>query len=124
MDTMLPGKIQGMAPSEWAALVDKARTFLVGIAAERRTTTYAAMMDALGTDRFKLNYVLGDVTKNEMDAGRPALSALVLYVDKVKPGGGFTAWCQNNGWLAKDATDKEAYYYWLDQIVQCWTRWS
>jgi hypothetical protein len=124
VEAALPHNRQGMSPDEWQALVERCRTFLIGIASQRRTTTYAELMEALGVNRFKLNWVLGDVTKIEKEAGRPGLSALVLYANEPKPGGGFAAWCQENGWLDEDADDEAKYIFWLKEMHASWTRWS
>lgn len=124
MDTALPQMIRGYTPDEWDKLIDRARTYLIGVARERRTTTYKDMMEFLHVDRFTIAFVLGEVAKREKEAGRPSLSALVLYIDKAEPGDGFTDWSQQSGWLAPDASDEEAYVYWLKEMHRCWVRWT
>ena len=124
MDTALPYTVQGMSPDEWQQLVAACQTYLVGIATKRSTTTYRDVMASLGIDRFKIAHVLGEVTRQEKEAGRPSLSALVLYADKAEPGPGFAQWSKQNGWLSKDASDEESYVYWLKEVHNCWVRWG
>lgn len=124
MDTALPQKVHGMAPDEFDKLVTRCRTFLVGIARERRTTTYKDVMEFLHIDRFKIPYVLGEVSRREKEAGRPCLSALVLYVDKAEPGPGFEGMAKDEGWLPAEAGDDESYVFWLKELHASWVRWA
>lgn len=124
MDTTLPRKIHGMTPDEFEMLVDRCRTFLIGVAAERRTTTYKDVMAFLGVDRFKIPYILGAVSEREKAEGRPALSSLVFYVDKPEAGSGFTDLAKDVGWLPEGASDEGAYVFWLKELHSSWVRWG
>ena len=124
MDTALPQTIRGYAADEWNKLIDRARTYLAGVAQERRTTTYKDLQEFLSVDRFTIAYVLGEVTKREKDDGRPSLSALVLYADRPIAGDGFTDWSKRNEWLSPSADDEESYVYWLKEMHACWVRWG
>lgn len=124
MEAALPQKYHGMAPEEFTKLVDRCRTYLIGVARERRTATYKEVMDFLHVDRFKIPYILGDVTRIEKEEGRPSLSALVLYADRPEPGPGFAAWSKDQLWLNPDASDEDSYVYWLKEMHASWVRWA
>jgi hypothetical protein len=82
--------------ADWQALKDEMRAILIGTARQCATITYSELASLIQTahihHRAPLFYrLLSDVDRDETDAGRPSLAALVVRKDSGIPGGGFYA---------------------------------
>ncbi|MCK6565123.1 MAG: hypothetical protein L6Q80_10280 [Dehalococcoidia bacterium] len=79
---------------------------LRGVAAHRRTITYAEVAEPLGLDmgwppdRDALAGILGDISAHEHRNGRPLLTAVVVLAESGFPGGGFFDLARATGHMA------------------------
>lgn len=103
----------GYTPEAWERAKSEIRELLIQVArgaTPTRTVTYhevAQSVQAIELDPRdpKLNALLGDISKEEAQAGRGMLSALVVTADSGRPGEGFFEWAEELGLTAEDPED-------------------
>ncbi len=80
-----------LMPHELREYSEKARPILVGIAKRRTLITYDSLMYKLscGPGREYSGEVVRKISEEELEAGRPKLSAVVVRGDTKMVGGGF-----------------------------------
>lgn len=107
----------GLSEGEWEQAKGELRTAILSAARDRRMTWYsevAPVVTVTHVEAFSplLNHLLGAIFRDEHEAGRPALTAIVTHKDGDKePGPGFYEMAQSLG-IRFD----EPYVYWSTQV--------
>jgi len=97
------------------------------VARNRDRTTYgeiaplAGLDMSLQRDRTEIGHILGDISRNEHEQGRPLLSAIVTLKDRRSPGKGFFTLARELG-LMKPGQDEEAY--WSEEVNKVFQTWA
>ena len=84
------------------------------VARQQKTTHYEDIAPMLGlkmgdpADRVRIGQILGEISKQEHDAGRPMLSAVVTRKGDERPGPGFFDLAQELGLVG--AMDSETFF--------------
>ena len=119
----MPGKC-GFTESQWNSGVAEAREILRQRAALRRTITYSELANELhsvtiGYHEPAMDYLLGDVSTDEFEGGRPLLSVIVVhkYRDQ-EPGNGFYELAEA---LDFDISDRQAF--WVAELNRVFDYW-
>jgi len=101
---------------------------LVNAARFRGTVTYQELAHMVGLPLVgshmgrRLGNILGTISQNEVEHGRPMLSALAVKVSGIA-GDGFFAFAGDMGLLHSDeSADQETF--WEDQKRQCYEIWQ
>lgn len=104
------------------ALMDKLRA----TARARTVTHYSDVAPLLGIDigdeyfGVRVGHVLDAVNRQEFDAGRPLLSAVVVSKDTSRPGTGYYG-CAKALRRYSDKSDEEAWYRELQRVHDYWS---
>src|SRR5437764_1078102 len=82
----------GLTDEQWEAAKRELREAILRAAWERRMTSYgeiAMSVSVVPLEPFSalMNYLLGDISREEHEAGRPALTAIVTHKDGDKEPG-------------------------------------
>jgi len=95
------------------------------VARQQKTTHYKDIAPILGlkmgdpADRVRIGQILGDISKQEHDAGKPMLSAVVTHKEDERPGPGFFELAQKLGLVG--AMDSETFFiHELKRVHQYW----
>jgi len=97
------------------------------VAKNHQTTTYGEIAPlggldmSLQRDRTEIGRILGEISKNEHEQGRPLLSAIVLRKGGESPGKGFFTLAQELG-LMKPQQDKQAF--WCQEVEKVFQTWA
>ena len=84
-------------------MYDELYEMLREVAGRQKTTHYEDIAPMLGlkmgdpADRVRIGQILGEISKQEHDAGRPMLSAVVTHKGDERPGPGFFELAQELG---------------------------
>ncbi len=109
----------GLSDGEWEQAKRELREAIVAAARERRITHYGEIAPAvtvIHVEAFSsiMNRLLGEIMREEYEAGRPALTAIVTRQDgDQEPGPGFYALARSLG-IPFD----KPYVYWSSQVQQ------
>jgi hypothetical protein len=109
----------GLTDAEWQTAIAELRAAILKAAADRRMTSYgeiAPQVTVVHVDAFSplMNHLLGAIFREEHEAGRPALTALVTHKHGDKePGPGFYDMARELG-ISFD----EPYVYWSTQVQE------
>lgn len=116
----------GRPPEQWAKAKQEIRDILITKARERAMIPYSElvdMVDSVQLDAFgpPLSSMLGQLSLEEHELGRPLLSVLVVHkLGDMKPGVGFFELAQQLGRQTSD-TDK-AWITEVQKVFQYWNR--
>jgi len=112
-------------PDKWSAAKEEARQVLVDRARHRSIITYTELVGLIRSVDFKphdvrLFALLGQLSVDEHDAGRPLLSVLVIHKSgDYQPGSGFFELAQA---LGRKTNDLESA--WIQELKKVHTYWS
>jgi hypothetical protein len=113
-------------PQVWAKAKDEVRLILVERAKRRQMIPYSELVGLVGSVQFtphdqRLFALLGQVSVEESEQGRPLLSVLVVHkTGDMKPGPGFFEMAKALGRDTKDA-DK-AWIVETQKVFQYWNK--
>ncbi len=101
-------------------------SIMINVAQHHGFATYQEIAQAIGLP-LKGNYmgnvlgeILGLISKNEIEQGRPMMSAIVIGVTS-KPGKGFYDWARDLG-LLKEGDDRNAF--WQKECEKIYKTWK
>ena len=101
---------------------------LVRAARHRGTVTYQELAHVVGLPLSgnymgsRIGDILGTISENEVNQGRPMLSAIAVGVNG-KAGGGFFSWARELGLIDNDNSEDEQDF-WEDQVQQIYDLWK
>jgi hypothetical protein len=107
----------GLSEEEWTQAKQELLAAIMTAARERRMTCYSEVAPAVTVTQVEafspiLNHLLGAIFRDEHEAGRPALTAIVTHKDGDKePGPGFYDMARSLG-----IRFQEPYVYWSTQV--------
>jgi len=99
---------------------------LINAARHQGFATYQEIAQAVGLPTagsymgLKIGELLGEISKNERDQGRPMLSAIAVGVSG-KPGPGFIPWALNLG-VFHEGDDEEVF--WKNECRKIYDEWK
>jgi len=104
---------------------------LVRVARDRRveTTTYGQLAPLAQlhldnpADRRRLSEILGQISSYEHSQGHPMLSAVVIYVDKNRPGDGFFTLAQELGLYGGSNHEESKIDFWIAELKRVHDFW-
>ena len=106
-------------------MYDKLCEKLREVARQQSTTHYEDIAPMLGlmmgdpADRVRIGQILGEISKQEHDAGRPMLSAVVTHKGDERPGLGFFELAQELGLVG--TMDSETFFiHELKRVHRYW----
>jgi hypothetical protein len=67
--------------------------------------------------------ILGEISEDEVNQGRPMLSAVVVSVNSHLPGKGFYGLAQALGLLDNDCGDEEKLRFWRSHLEEVYREW-
>mgnify|MGYP000338945803 CR=1 FL=1 len=68
--------------------------------------------------------LIGEISEDEVKAGRPMLSAITVSVTIGRPGPGFFAWAKELGRLSEDAKPEDEISYWEAERKAVYETWK
>lgn len=114
----------GMSETEWQDAVREVREILVDVARRRDVINYTELTKRvtsypLRPDGHDFHAVLGRVSLDEHEEGRPLLTALVVYKSgEMSAGSGFFEMAQTAGFTFNDPD-----VFWLAELNRVWDYW-
>ena len=111
--------------SQWDAARDEVREILIRTAGAGTDLTYTDLCRQISAIRiephdYALPHLLGEVLREEHEAGRPLLTVLVVYKDGDKmPGPGFFALAEELGY---DCSDR--LRFWIEHLNLVHAFWA
>ncbi len=115
----------GLSDGEWEQAKQELREAILVAAQERRTTCYSEIAPAVTGIDLKafspiMNHLLGAIFRDEHEAGRPALTAIVTHKHgDLEPGSGFYDMARTLG-IRFD----EPFVYWSTQVDEVFDRYG
>ena len=115
----------GLSDEQWAAAKDELRKAILAAAWDRRMTSYSEVAHAVAVvplDPYSalMNHLLGDIFREEHEAGRPALTSIVTHKDGDKePGEGFYEMARGLGYRLD-----EPFVFWSMQVQEVFKRYG
>lgn len=111
----------GFSTEQWNTAKKEMLITLQKRASERQTITYSELSREttsipLGPHDFAMSWMLGEVSEEEHEAGRPLLSALVVYKETGFPGPGFYDLAIR---LGRKVTDRDSF--WVNELQTIFT---
>ncbi|MCD4671794.1 MAG: hypothetical protein K8R77_03935 [Anaerolineaceae bacterium] len=103
-----------------------AYSLMINAAQHQGFTTYQEIAQAVGLPTVgsymgkAVGDLIGAISQNEVEMGRPMLSAIVVNVDG-KPGTGFIPWAQELG-LFKEGDDENTF--WENECQKIYEEWK
>ncbi len=103
---------------------------LISTAQHRGTTTYPDLAAIMGLPlrgnymQSQVGWILGEISEDEVNQGRPMLSAVVVGVNSGEPGEGFFTLAKQLG-LLQDETKEGRLHFWREQrdaVYKTWRR--
>lgn len=107
----------GLSEDQWQSAKEQLRTAIMRAAWERQMTSYSEVASAvtaimLDPHSALMNHLLGEIFRDEHEAGRPALTSIVTHKDGDKePGPGFYDQARALGYRFT-----EPYVFWSMQV--------
>lgn len=122
----------GYPLSIWEAGIDEIRQILVErIKSDKQPITYSELCRELKTIRMDhfgtpMNYILGDLSQEEMDADRPLLTAAIVSADTGAPAGTATSgWYDQARKLGYQVdTEDQRITAWITEYQKCVEYWK
>ena len=114
--------------TEWKNTKEYFKTYstMINAAQHFGFCTYQEIAQAIGISTAGsymgkiIGEIIGLISQNEIEQGRPMLSSIVVGVSG-KPGDGYYEWAKELG-LLQEGEDKEAF--WSDQCEQIYEEWK
>ena len=109
----------GLTLEQWDAAKEELRQAILQAAWERRMTSYSEVAQAVSVVPLEphsglMNHSLGAIFRDEYEAGRPALTAIVTHKDGDKePGPGFYDMARSLGYRLD-----EPFVFWSIQVQE------
>lgn len=103
---------------------------LVRVARDHRTTTYGQLAPLAQlqldnpADRRRLGEVLGQISQYEHSQGHPMLSAVVIYVNKGRPGDGFFTLAQELDLYGGSKREEDKLAFWIAELKRVHDFWQ
>lgn len=125
LDPENPESTHGYEPKVWQKAKAQAKAHLVSVAKHQAQETYGGLVEKIDAisfapNDFALFALLGQISRDEYQAGRGMLTAIVVhkYGDQM-PGKGFYELAQ---YLGLDTSDKVAL--WVSETKRVWDYWK
>ena len=115
----------GFPEQQWRSAVEEAKHVLSERAKAKITISYSELASKINSIHLeahdtRLNHLLGEVSRDEHEAGRGMLTVLVVYKDGDQtPGPGFFELAEELGY---DTADREAF--WMTELNRVYAAWS
>ena len=115
----------GFSAGDWEAGREEAREAIIERARTESTISYSELAGRITSirvqaDSHALAALLGEISRNEHEAGRGLLSVLVVHkTGDMMPGPGFYQLAEE---LGEDAHDRERY--WVEEFKRVTSNWT
>ncbi len=102
---------------------------LINAARNKRTITYMEVAGLMGIHKSgshmasQTGHMLGEISEDEHEQGRPLLSAIAVSSVDGKPGKGFYGWAKQLGRL-KDDSEAVKKKFWEEEKLAVYDTWS
>ena len=118
-------KYFGLTHEQWHEASKEMRKILIARAKRNATVYYSELSDKLlpianiEPHSYAMANMLGEISVDEHNAGRPLLSAAaILKADNI-PGGGFYTLAESLGFTVSDKVE-----FWIQEFNRCHDYWS
>ncbi len=127
----MPKNKHGYDMAKWNTAKAEAKKHLIGVARNKKLTTYKVLYDGLAKKRSAISFpfrhrdgafheLLGEISMEEHKAGRGMLSAIVVCKAEGVPGWGFFELAVELKLRKSYRNGKEEMELWVSQVCKVW----